>query len=159
MTSTPASTRRARSATTASRRRRRARSIRRNGRTAPPSNGAVGSRAASKRAGPPPATPSPARSSAHLVWYVRDLELDAVGVVEEDGVVALAVPVILGPALDRHALAAQPLGALVDLLARIDLEADVMDADPVAVVGNGVRVRLLLAEPDRRPLAPDVVDR
>ena len=68
--------------------------------------------------------------------HVDDLELEPVGVVEEDRVVPGMVLVLLGPALDLGAAGAQPVRALVDDFARRRLERDVVDADRVAVVAR-----------------------
>src|SRR6187431_1350693 len=68
---------------------------------------------------------------------VEDLELDAVGVVEEDGVVAGRVGVLARAALDLGAGLSQPRGALVDRGARGGLECEVMEADGVPVVASG----------------------
>ena len=65
---------------------------------------------------------------------VEDLELDAVRVVEEDGVVAGCVGVLLRPALDLGAPVVEPVGALVDGLPRRRLEGEVVKPDAVAVV-------------------------
>ena len=63
------------------------------------------------------------------VGHVDDLELEPVGVVEEHGVVAGRVAVLLRLALELGADRAQPLGALVDVGARERLEAEVVEAD------------------------------
>ncbi len=68
---------------------------------------------------------------------VHDLELDAVGVVEEERVVAQHVVVLLRRRLDRNAPLPRPGVALVDDLARVGFERDVVDADAVAVVLAG----------------------
>ncbi len=64
----------------------------------------------------------------------RQLELDAVGIEEEDGVVALAVlGVVPRPFRDGAAQIGDAAGGRVQELARGRLEADVVQADPVAV--------------------------
>src|SRR5688572_27634269 len=90
---------------------------------------------------------------------VEDLELEAVRVVEEDRVIALGVLVLLWARLDLGAAGAQPLGALVDDIARICPEREVVDAEVVAVVRLH-RARLALAQADRphSALAADVED-
>ena len=62
-----------------------------------------------------------------------DLELDPVGVIEEDGVVARRVAVLPRWALDLRACADEPVVALVDGRPRARLEGDVVEAYPVAV--------------------------
>jgi hypothetical protein len=96
--------------------------------------------------------------SGRVTRHVDDLELDAVGIVEEDCVVAGDVAVLLGAALDLRAAGAQPLGALVDDEARASLERQVVEADAVAVV-RLVGVCLRLAQPDRAAGAGEVPDR
>src|SRR6266508_2059490 len=86
-----------------------------------------------------------------------DLELEPVRVVEEHGVVAGQVRVLLGLALELNTLSAHPVRALVDLVARVSLEGDVVESDPVPVEGHVVDLRL--AQPDRRPRAGQVPDR
>ena len=66
---------------------------------------------------------------------VHDLQLNPIRVVEEDGVVPRLVPVLLRPALDFGALAAEPLGPLVDRAAGKRLETEVVEPDLVAVEG------------------------
>jgi hypothetical protein len=93
---------------------------------------------------------------------VQQLELDPVRVVEEDGVVAGGVVVLLRPALDLEAAFAQPASPLVHDVPRADVEAQVMEADRVAVVRSRVRIRLLLTKAERRdagPLDREVPDR
>jgi len=93
------------------------------------------------------------------VWQ---LELDPVGVVEEDGVVARRVVVLRRTALDPGAVLAEPARPLVDDLTRGNVEADVVDADGVAVVGGVVGVGALLAQTQRgdtRALDREIVDR
>ena len=59
---------------------------------------------------------------------VDDLQLDAVGIVEEHGVIARNVGVVLRAALDLHArLRLQPLGALVDGEPRRRLQRKVVE--------------------------------
>src|SRR5262249_53433354 len=91
-----------------------------------------------------------------LVGDVHDLQLYPVGVVEEHGVVARLVAVLLRPALDLGAPLPQPGRALVDRAARPRLERDVMHADGVAVVAS---LRLRLAQPDRDAGTREVPDR
>jgi hypothetical protein len=65
---------------------------------------------------------------------MQNLELDPVGVVEEDGVVARRVAVFAWLALNRRVAAAgEPAGALVHDLARGRRKRDVVDADRVAL--------------------------
>src|SRR4051794_3579739 len=123
--------------------------------------------------------------SGGSVRDVHDLELETVGVVEEDGVVAgdvavlLRLPLPLGAdarqpggalphagdvavllrlALQLGADAAQPAGALVDVGARVGLEAEVVQADGVAVVAAELAC-LRLAQADARAGAAQVEDR
>src|SRR5438270_4692021 len=72
---------------------------------------------------------------------VHALELDPVGVVEEAGVVAGAVVVLLQVVLDLQALLADPAQALIDDLARRRIKREVMNPDAVAIVAAG-RLRL-----------------
>ena len=60
---------------------------------------------------------------------MHDLQLQTVGIVEEHGVVAGLVPVLLGAALDLGALLPEPVGALVDGLPRGGLDREVVQAD------------------------------
>jgi hypothetical protein len=85
-----------------------------------------------------------------------ELELDPVGVVEEDGVVAREVGVLLRRGLDLGVAGEEPLVPLVDDRARRDLDREVMEADPVAVELPG---RLRLPEADARPGPNEVGDR
>src|SRR5437667_7416073 len=89
---------------------------------------------------------------------VHDLQLDAVGIVKEDGVVPGHVPVLLGAALDLGPLRAQPLRPLVDDRPRVRLEREMVQADAVAVV-RAVGFRLRLAQADRAARSPEVPDR
>src|SRR5215213_4256416 len=66
--------------------------------------------------------------------YVDELELEAVGVVEEHRVVAGHVLVLLRAALDLGVAGAQPLRTLVDDRAGGSLEGQVVEADGIAVV-------------------------
>ena len=77
------------------------------------------------------------RDEVALARPVHELELDGVRVVEEDRVVAGRVVVLARAALDRRALLAQPRRALVDRRARRGAEREVVQADRVAVVGDG----------------------
>ena len=86
-----------------------------------------------------------------------DLELYAVGIVEEHRVVPWHVRVLLRPALDLGTPFAQPLGALVDCEPRRRLEREVVKPDAVPVVL--LRGRLRLAQPDRAYGAGQVPDR
>src|SRR3954471_13396218 len=88
---------------------------------------------------------------------VDDFQLQPVGIVEEDRVVARAVRVLLRLTLELDVLRAEPVRALVDVRPGLGLEGDVMQADPVAVVR--LRLRLRLAQPDRRSRPADVPDR
>jgi hypothetical protein len=97
-------------------------------------------------------------SSGGVRRNVHELELEPVRVVEEDRVVAGLVPVGLRAALDLGAVVAKPLGALVDGGPRGDLERDVMEADPVAIVLLVAR-RGRLAQAERAARAIEVVDR
>src|ERR1700747_1375667 len=67
------------------------------------------------------------------VRHVQDLELDAVGVVEEHGVVARHVAVLLGLALDLGAGRIEPFRPLVDDRPRPDLEREMVQPDRVPV--------------------------
>src|SRR4051812_1725020 len=88
---------------------------------------------------------------------MEDLELQAVGVVEEHRVVPRRVGVFLRLALEQRPVVPQPLRALVDDGPRERLEREMMEADRVAVVGGGLALRL--PQPDRRLRAADVPDR
>src|SRR5215210_3439045 len=88
---------------------------------------------------------------------MQDLELEPVEVVEEDRVVPRLVRVLLWAALDRDALLSQPIGPLVDERARVSLEGNVMESEPVAVEAAG-RVRLRGAQADGGAGAPEVPD-
>src|SRR5712691_4939522 len=89
---------------------------------------------------------------------VDDLQLDAVGIVEEHGVVVQLVGVLVRPALDLGAVLAQPFRTLVDSRARDRVDRDVMQPDLVAV-DRARAPGLRLAQTDRRRWAPQVVDR
>ena len=80
-------------------------------------------------AGLAPDTPPKALARA-----VHELELHAVGVVEEERVVPGRVVVLARLALDLRAALAQPAGALVHHLARGGRQREVVDAHRVAVV-------------------------
>src|SRR3954462_10070419 len=95
--------------------------------------------------------------SGRLARDVDELELEPVGVVEEDRVVAGRVEVLLRPALDLEALLPHPVRALVDDTARRGLDREVVQPDPIAVVA--LRRGLSLAEPDRAARPPQVPDR
>src|SRR4029079_2990275 len=97
-------------------------------------------------------------SSGRKAGDVHDLQLDAVGIVEEHGVIAGLVPVLLRTALDLGALGAQPFGSLVHDRARHRLEREMVQADAVAVIG-ALTLRLGLAQTDRGARAPEVPDR
>lgn len=86
-----------------------------------------------------------------------DLELQTVGIVEECRVVAREIRVLLRLVLDLDVLRPHPRRAFVDPRARFRLEGEVVEADAIAVVGVGLRLRL--AETDRRPRAAEVPDR
>src|SRR5437867_579821 len=96
--------------------------------------------------------------SSGVSRHVHDLQLDAVGIVEEHGVVAQLVGVLLRTALDLGAVLAQPLGALVDGRAGDRVDRKVVQSDLVAVQRCRA-LRLRLAQADRRRRAPEVVDR
>src|SRR5215210_7785342 len=89
---------------------------------------------------------------------MHDLQLDAVGIVEEDRVITQLVRVLLGAALDLRALPAEPLRPLVDHAARRRLEREVVEADPVAVVWL-VRCAPGLTQADRAAGPREVPDR
>src|SRR5439155_3795835 len=97
-------------------------------------------------------------SSGRLARDVCDLELDSVGVVEEHRVIPRHVRVFLRPALDLGAVRAQPLGPLCDRGARRRREAEVVEAQLVAVVLAARRLRRL-AQADGPARPAEVVDR
>src|SRR5207248_10826100 len=99
---------------------------------------------------------SPVLLSGGLAGDVHDLELDSVGVVKEHRVVAGDVAVLLRLALDLGADRARPLGPLVDDRPRVGLEAEMVQADPVAVV---LALARRLADPDPRARTAEVPDR
>ena len=76
-----------------------------------------------------------------------ELELDAVGVVDEDRVVAGRVVVLAWAALDLGADVAGPVGDLLDRLPARRREGEVVQSDRVAV--GSVETRVALAQPDR----------
>jgi hypothetical protein len=88
-----------------------------------------------------------------LARSVHDLQLDAVGVIEEERVVTRHVVVLPRRRLDRDALLPCPRVALVDDVACRSLESDVVDADAVAVV---FAADPRLAHADRRSSARQV---
>src|SRR5437867_3611118 len=96
--------------------------------------------------------------SGGLARDVDDLELDAVRVVEEDGVVPELVAIFFGPALDRRALLAQPARALVDDGPRPRLEAEMVQPRLVAV-DRALSLALGLAQADSGPGPAEVPDR
>jgi hypothetical protein len=63
---------------------------------------------------------------------VHQLQLDSVGVVEEDGVVARRVLVLCRAALDPRSMSAEPLRSLIDDIPGGDVEAEVVYADGVS---------------------------
>lgn len=85
---------------------------------------------------------------------VQKLELDAVGIVEEDRVVPGGVVVLTGPRLNLGAAIMQPPSTLVHDLTREDVEAEMVNADRVAVKRNGVCVGLFLAKSECRNSRP-----
>src|SRR5687767_4417416 len=87
-----------------------------------------------------------------------DLELEPVRVVEEQRVVPRRVGVFLRFALDLRADLAQPLGPLVDGAARVGLESEVVEPEPVTVEAVG-RVRLRRPQADGGTGPPEVPDR
>src|SRR5436190_8898323 len=97
------------------------------------------------------------RSGRNEAWYVDDLQLHPVGVVEEDRVVPRDVRVFLRFALELHRLPAHPVGALVDLGARVRLEREVVEPDGVPVVR--LRLALRLTQPHGRAGTREVPDR
>src|SRR5918994_7632185 len=88
---------------------------------------------------------------------VHELELDPVGVEEEDGVVAGDVVVLARVGFDRRARREQPAVALVDDVARGGVEREVVEPDAVAVRPDPVALRL--AEADRAARAAEIPDR
>jgi pimeloyl-ACP methyl ester carboxylesterase len=72
---------------------------------------------------------------------MQQLQLDSVRVVEEERVVAGRVVILKRPALDRRALFDEPARALVYDFAGGDVEADVMHADRVPIVGEPMTQR------------------
>src|SRR5204863_9458627 len=97
------------------------------------------------------------RSGRNEAWYVDDLQLHPVGVVEEHRVVPRDVRVFLRFALELHRLPARPIGTIVDLRARVRLEREVVEPDGVPVVR--LRLALCLAQADGRAGAGEVPDR
>src|SRR2546428_781674 len=95
-------------------------------------------------------------SSGRVAGDVDDLELDPIGVVEEHRVIPRLVGVLLRAALDLGTDLVQPFGPLVDRGARVRLEANVVHADAIPVVGA---LGLRLANPDRRARSVEVPDR
>jgi hypothetical protein len=91
----------------------------------------------------------PASLAGLRLLGAEDLDPDAVRVEGEEGIVVLQVAGLLGREVD---LGAQPLGALegrVDLVARVDLERDVLDTDVVVAVLAAIgrsQPEVLLAE-------------
>src|SRR3954454_3626500 len=88
-----------------------------------------------------------------------DLELQTVGIEEEDRVVARRVPVLLWLAFELGVVAAEPFRPLVDHGARLRAEGEVVQPDRVAVVAGADLGRLSGANPDRRAGAAQVPDR
>ena len=83
-----------------------------------------------------------------------DLELDAVGIVEEAGVVTRHVRPLAWLVLDVQPLSSGPVQTRVDCLARLRVERDVVDARCVPVVWLG---RLRLTQTYRDTTLPDQV--
>src|SRR6185436_9194161 len=69
----------------------------------------------------------------------EDLDPDAVGVEREEGVVAGLVPIFLGRVVDPRARRGRTGVCGIDLVRRVDLERDVLDADAVVGVRPAVR--------------------
>jgi hypothetical protein len=89
---------------------------------------------------------------------VHDFQLDAVGIVEEHRVIPRHVPILLRAALDLGALRAEPFGPLADRGSRGGIEREVVQADPIAVVGTVGR-RLRFSQTERGSGAGEVPDR
>jgi hypothetical protein len=66
----------------------------------------------------------------------EDLDADPVGVEDEERVVVVEVVLLLGREVDRGAECLAALEGGVDLLARVDLEGEVLDADAVVAVAR-----------------------
>src|SRR4051794_8508732 len=96
-------------------------------------------------------------SGRYEAWNMDDLQLETVRVIEEHGVVAGEVRVLLRLALELDGLRPHPLGPLVDLRPRVGLEREVVQADAVAIELHVVHLRL--AQSDRRARAGQVPDR
>jgi hypothetical protein len=69
----------------------------------------------------------------------HDFDLDAVRVIEEHGVIARRVGVLLRDALDPYTALTRPLGGAIDRSSRATVDRDVMNADRVAIM----RLRVL----------------
>src|SRR5205809_601545 len=90
---------------------------------------------------------------------VDDLEFDPVGVVEERGVIALDIVwELLRRAFDLDALLENPLPAPIDGIARRCLERDVVNAYGIPVIRHGVRIGLLLSQPEPRVRSLQIPD-
>ncbi len=89
---------------------------------------------------------SSAADEIAFAWAVDELELEPVGVVEEQGVVARRVVVLAWAAFDVRLLVFQPGGALVDQRTAAGREGDVVDAHRVAVIRRGMDIGLAFAQ-------------